>query len=537
MILGRFDIALLGALAFVLVGLGRGDTWFFFWGPPGWIQGLLWLLFVAGIVAIVLVVVNQQPRPVPQPYGPATGSRARTPASAPQDRAGPWRRRPPPRRQRRRRRTRARVRRDARPTRPPLPRTRPRPTAPTRRRHRPRRATTTARAGDAPPLRPSHRSRRSRGRPARAPDGRRGRRAQPADPRDLLVAERTGDFDGPVALTALGVAIVLAGLGIIVSGLRGRTSGALGGLAVLGLVAAVPLGVVTSASSFWQDDGERQFSATDVSASTRSEAAAGYSMGFGDVTVDLTAVPLTDDTLVVPIALAAGESHGDRPRGRDRRRRRQHRRRRDHVGRGRRAPGRRTASPSTTAASPPAARRPRAPPPDPRRRRTGRDRRRTASGRRRRCRPHPRCRTCPARRTDEHREERTPDDETRAVAPARGRDRGRPTTRRTARSTDGRRGRLTSSRSTTRRSSCRSTTLRPTSSRPTTRSSSTPVEEAPTTGPRRRHAGHRGARRGRRAGRPAAATATRPSSSSRSRSVHRWRGRTVPDPRRGPDPP
>ena len=83
----------------------------------------------------------------------------------------------------------------------------------------------------------------------------------------LLIAERSGDFDGPVALTALGVAIVLAGLGIIVSGLRGRTSGALGGLAVLGLVAAVPLGVVTSASSFWQTDGQRQFSASDVDAS------------------------------------------------------------------------------------------------------------------------------------------------------------------------------------------------------------------------------------------------------------------------------
>ena len=122
----------------------------------------------------------------------------------------------------------------------------------------------------------------------------------------LLVAERSGDFDGPVALTALGIAIVLAGLGIIVSGLRGRTSGALGGLAVLGLLAAVPLGVVTSASSFWQNDGEHQFSASDVSVSSRSEAAAGYSIGFGDVTIDLTGVPITADTLVVPISLGAG---------------------------------------------------------------------------------------------------------------------------------------------------------------------------------------------------------------------------------------
>jgi hypothetical protein len=123
----------------------------------------------------------------------------------------------------------------------------------------------------------------------------------------LLVAERTGHFDGPVALTALGVAIVLAGLGTIVSGLRGRTSGALGALAVLGLIAAVPLGVVTSSSSFWNGDGTRQFTASDVSATSRTEAATGWNTGFGDLTVDLTAVPLTGDTLVVPIALAAGD--------------------------------------------------------------------------------------------------------------------------------------------------------------------------------------------------------------------------------------
>jgi len=121
----------------------------------------------------------------------------------------------------------------------------------------------------------------------------------------LLVGDRTGDFDGPVALTALGVAIVLAGLGIIFSGLRGRSSGALGGLAILGLIVAVPVGFATSASTFWQDDSARQFNATDVAATSRAEASDGYSMGFGDVTVDLAAVPLTDDTLVVPISLAA----------------------------------------------------------------------------------------------------------------------------------------------------------------------------------------------------------------------------------------
>ncbi len=73
MILGRFDIALLGALAFVIVGFGRGDNWFLPVGSPGWVQGLLWLAFVGGIVALIVTVANQQPsrpRPPAPPYTP-----------------------------------------------------------------------------------------------------------------------------------------------------------------------------------------------------------------------------------------------------------------------------------------------------------------------------------------------------------------------------------------------------------------------------------------------------------------------------------
>ena len=39
----------------------------------------------------------------------------------------------------------------------------------------------------------------------------------------------------------------------------------------------------------------------------RTEAADGWSIGFGDVVVDLTGVPMTSQTLVVPISLAAGD--------------------------------------------------------------------------------------------------------------------------------------------------------------------------------------------------------------------------------------
>jgi hypothetical protein len=316
MILGRFDIALIGALAFVLVGLGRGDSWFFFWGPPGWIQGLLWLLFVAGIIAVVLVVVNQQPRPARTGYAPGYGQpQYGPPAPAPAPAPGPvW---------------------DAAPAPTPTATEAAAP-APTATEATGPASTTTYGAAPAPtyptaaygayppppPSTPRHHQRRDGEYPAPAP-----KPPRPVKPRTpsagagtvgvvvslslltlavLLVGERTGDFDGPVALTALGVAIVLAGLGIIFSGLRGRSSGALGGLAILGLIVAVPVGFATSASTFWQDDSARQFNATDVAATSRAEASDGYSMGFGDVTVDLAAVPLTDDTLVVPISLAAG---------------------------------------------------------------------------------------------------------------------------------------------------------------------------------------------------------------------------------------
>ncbi|WP_028044992.1 PspC domain-containing protein [Cellulomonas sp. URHE0023] len=311
MILGRFDIALLGALAFVLVGFGRGDTWFFFWGPPGWVQGLLWLLFAAGIAAIVLVVVNQNPRPVPQTYGgpqpaaPFAGqgqghagpqaattyaaSTATPPASSAPVDAMP----PEP------------VRTYAAPGYTPQAYAAPGYASPT---YAPPPAYV-----PPPPTKPKQVRHQQPPRPPRTRTPGAGAGALGVVVAlsllalaTLMVAERSGEFDGPVALTSLGIAIVLAGLGIIVSGLRGRTSGALGALAVLGLLASVPLGVATSASSFWSRDGERQFNAADVAVSSRSDAADGYSMGFGDVTIDLTSVPMTDDTLVVPIALAAG---------------------------------------------------------------------------------------------------------------------------------------------------------------------------------------------------------------------------------------
>ncbi|MBO9554250.1 PspC domain-containing protein [Cellulomonas sp.] len=349
MIAGRFDVALLGALAFVLVGFGRGDHWFWFWnGPPGWVQAMLWLAFVVGGIALVVVALNRR-QPVPPraagypPYGaaasapaPATGAPARPtyPPSAYPASAYPT----------------APVTAPAGPAAPSASTT-----APTHHRDRRQQTTTyptgtpvggygptapvggygptaplggygpTAPAGPGNPPPPYGPATAVRPTPPPAPVK---APKPPKPPRSgpgvamvgivvalsllslavLLLAERSGDFDGPVLLTALGVAIVLAGLGIIVSGLRGRTSGTLGFLAIVAILVAGPVGASSGVGEWWWTDGaHRTFSAAAVQVPDRVTAARGYNLGFGDVTVDLTQVTLTNETLDVPVSLGAGD--------------------------------------------------------------------------------------------------------------------------------------------------------------------------------------------------------------------------------------
>ena len=315
MLAGRFDVALLGAFAFVLVGLGRGDHWFWFWaGPPGWLQGLLWLAFVVAVVTLVVVAISRRPpRPPsppasgPSPYGPfpASGSwpagaqpgRPTTTAYAP---GHPG----------------ASTTGSTMPTPPD--------TAPTGSPAGPAGTYTTPtgpHAGPsgpgwtpppAPPTRPIPPV------PPVPPTPRRARRGPGAATvgvvvglsilglAALLVAERTGAYDGPVLLTALGIAIVLAGLGIIVSGLRGRSSGTLGFLAIVAVLVALPVGAVHGDRWVWSD-GHRRTVPSDVVVQDRQTAADGYTLGLGDTTVDLTEVPLTDEPLDVPVSLGAGD--------------------------------------------------------------------------------------------------------------------------------------------------------------------------------------------------------------------------------------
>ncbi|HZL02177.1 MAG TPA: PspC domain-containing protein, partial [Cellulomonas sp.] len=59
---GRFDVALLGAIAIVIIGLSRGDH--LWWGGSGvrWIGGFFW--FAAIIAIIVLIAANQKNPPI-----------------------------------------------------------------------------------------------------------------------------------------------------------------------------------------------------------------------------------------------------------------------------------------------------------------------------------------------------------------------------------------------------------------------------------------------------------------------------------------
>ena len=123
----------------------------------------------------------------------------------------------------------------------------------------------------------------------------------------LLSAERLGAFDGPVLLTAGGVGVVLAGIAVVVSGLRGRTAGALGWIAVLGILTLLPFVSVERSGWGWYGTstivGE-----VDQTPLTVEEAEEGFSVAAGQVRIDLTELP-TDrrGTVEVPISVGAGD--------------------------------------------------------------------------------------------------------------------------------------------------------------------------------------------------------------------------------------
>lgn len=276
---GHFDIALLGAIAMVVLGSGGGD-WWFGWGPwnSGWFAGLAWVAAItAGIVIVAGALRKRNEQRPPD-----------APGQAPTWQAPAWSAAPPT---------------------PTAPGFGPSSSAPT--------GPTWSSGGPVPP--PPGRGWTPP--PPVPPQPPRPPKPRPRGPgavttgmvvalillglSGLLLAERTGAYNGPIAAYVVGGGVVLVGLAIIVSGLRGRTAGGLTALAIVGMVVAGPA-VAFGNVDRWHDEG-KPFLDRDVSVTSREIATDGFSFGVGDATIDLTDVPLTDETLVVPISGGLGD--------------------------------------------------------------------------------------------------------------------------------------------------------------------------------------------------------------------------------------
>lgn len=305
---GRFDMAFVGAAAFVVVGLGRGDAWIGPWQVPGVVQGLGWLALVGVLVALVVLAVQHSPGASAPPtrYGPFPDPRPGRPGAhdaVPPTAYGPFSPSTRP--------SESPVM-SASSTAPPAPGWAGPPADATSAGSAPWQPPSPApAAGWTPP-------------PAPRPPRRRGPGSTTfgivaalslLTLAGLLLARRAGVFDGPVLVTAAGVAVVLAGLGVVVAGLRGRRSGGLGALAVLVLLISAPFSAHDGA---WTVTGTRIVDAradqvvriTDVTTAEK-----GVRTGVGDTVVDLTGLDVSGRTVAVPVNVGTGDLEVRLPAG------------------------------------------------------------------------------------------------------------------------------------------------------------------------------------------------------------------------------
>lgn len=132
----------------------------------------------------------------------------------------------------------------------------------------------------------------------------------------IILAERADRFTGHDIFpftAAVGIFIVLAGLGIIVSGARGRRSGVLGFVAVMALIVGVAAG--GASDQRWH---QSSFSTVWAPTST-STAGQGYDLGIGDLTLNLQGLSTTGATasnpVTIPVHLGAGDLTITMPEG------------------------------------------------------------------------------------------------------------------------------------------------------------------------------------------------------------------------------
>lgn len=324
---GNFDVAMLGAIAMVVVGLSWGGGWWSWWDYMGlgWLNGLFWVAAIVTVAIVAVSVLNRRgPRPGARPAGGPqawSGAPHAGPAPAP-GAAGtpapdaPWGSPSAPARFEHA--ASAQAAPTAHAQQAPAPAANPYDAAPSV-------ATPTPAHGPVPPYAAAP-TPPAPPRPPQAP-----RPPKPPRPRGpgsatvgvvvglslllgalLLVVDRAGDLPWPVFLTWAGASVVLAGLAIVVSGLRGRTSGGLGWLAVLALVVAVPAASWhAERPSFVLDDSTRTVTDGTHRVTDPDVASEGFGIRWGDPTIDLSGLDLSDvadgDTVEVPVHLGAGD--------------------------------------------------------------------------------------------------------------------------------------------------------------------------------------------------------------------------------------
>jgi phage shock protein PspC (stress-responsive transcriptional regulator) len=274
---GQFHVGLLGAIALFLLGVGSGNASSGRWDNNGfgWLTGLLWL--AALVALVVLVIATRKNRRARRPAAGTPGPGWTGPGASYQDPAAPT------------------FPAAAGSYRYAAAGSYPAPT------HAP--------AGKYVPVPPVVR---------RQPKTRVGGPGAGAIGAVvglsllalavLLIAQRQGSLAWSVPLAGAGIAIVLAGAGIIVTGLRGRSSGTLGFLAIVGVALAVPAALFANLS--WSDSSSNLQVMSRSGAwvpTSAAQAREGVALAVGNLSVDLTGLPVDGPVVRVPIKLGAGD--------------------------------------------------------------------------------------------------------------------------------------------------------------------------------------------------------------------------------------
>ncbi|GAA1851060.1 PspC domain-containing protein [Myceligenerans crystallogenes] len=324
---GSFDVAVLGAAVVLLIGFAWGGPWQWgFYGDSEWVAAIFWLAVIGGVVWLLVKAATKRPslegEPHALPYPPAPGQPPRTPHAA-----QPYPATTAPAAQPRPTATGAAYHGPHYPVPPPLPL----PAAP---------GLPGVPGGQAPYPGAPHPGPR----PPRPPKGGGGGIVLGL----ILLAGAGllfhrfvlgGDLwflpsgDGQIFGTWIGISLAVIGVAIVVAGLRGRSSGGLGALAILGLIVAVPAGLVYASDSYIDETvsigGDVVDSIGDsldprvdgygpglpitegtTSPDTITQAERGYAVQWGDPTIDLTDLELpggpSPDPVEIPVAVGAG---------------------------------------------------------------------------------------------------------------------------------------------------------------------------------------------------------------------------------------